>query len=214
MVSLQEITDEFNRLLQEKGMFDEKCSYAITYTGAKEMVGQVVGDMDEHFKITIKLVDEAEVLSNQAKEFSDFAKGEKWEDMSYSERLEQLYGTPFVDFPSDLTSEQIDASLDFQKATGDWVKNLGKNDKSFEKAIGTWSDVALDKLDTSLTRDERDEVHSLADDRIQLFTDHKTNIYHTPVNEAWGFDKDTKFEYMGKLDNGISQIKAIKSNTK
>ena len=213
MVRLDEITEEFNRLLKKRG-FDVKCNYAITYTGATEMVGQVVGDMDKHFKITIKLIDEAEVLTKQAKEFSDFAKNKNWEDMNYTEKLEQIYDTPFVDFPSDMTTEQVNYALDFQKGVVDWNKDINKNDKALEKAVGTWSDVAVDKLDTSLTRDERDEVHSLADERVQLFTDHKTNIYHTPVNEAWGFDKDTKFEYMSQLDNGISQIKAIKKNTK
>lgn len=214
MVSLQEITEEFDRLLSEKGILDEKCNYAITYTGATEMVGQVVGDMDKHFKITIKLVDETETLTNQAKEFSDFAKGKNWEDMSYTEKLEELYGTPFVDFPSDMTSEQIDFALDWEKGCANWIKDISKNDTDIEKAIGTWGDVAVDKLDTSLTRDERDEVRFHADNRIQLFTDHKTNVYHTPVNEAWGFDKDTKFAYMGMLDDGIAQIKTIKSNTK
>lgn len=214
MVSLEDITNEFNRLLEEKGILDEKCNYAITYTGATEMVGQVVGDMDEHFKITIKLVDEGETLSKQAKEYTDFAKGKKWEDMSYTEKLEELEGTPFVDFPSDMTIEQVNYALDWQKGVADWNKLVDKNDKALEKAVGTWSDVAIDKLDTSLTRDERDEVHFLLDDRKEIFTGYKTDVYHTPVNEAWGFDKDTKFEYMGTLDDGISQIVAIKKNTK
>lgn len=215
MVSLQEITDEFDKLLEEKGILDTKCGHTVlTLTGANEMTGRVKGFMDDHYKLTLKLVGDNKKLLGEAKKYTDFAKGKDWDSMDYNEKLEKIYGTQFVDFPSSMTNEQVRKALDFQNSVKKFNTDFEKGNKSLEKAIGNWGKVAVDKLDTSLTRDERDEVHFLTNEQASMLRDHKNVMWHTPVNEAWSWNNNRKSNYMNTIDKGIGQLNSIRKNTK
>lgn len=215
MVSLQEITDEFDRLLEEKGILDTKCgNHVLTLTGAKEMVGRVNGYMDSNYKLTIKLVDTGKELVSDAKKYTDFAKGKDWDSMDYTEKLEKIYGTPFADFPSFMTNEQVSNALDFQNSVKKFNTDFEKGNKKLDKAIGNWSRVAVDKLDTSLTRDERDEVHFLTNEQASRLLNHKNVVWHTPVNQAWSWSNTRKSNYMNTIDKGILKVNSIRKHTK
>lgn len=227
MVSLDEITEEFNRLLKQKGLLDEKCgSPAFTVTTAQETAGSVKGFMDDHYKITIKLVDD--FINPFKKDGNQYIKWlgkelEKEDFSSYQEKFDKIQQavadgklpqyTIESYYPPDYSKESLERAKNFLGITDDFSVDLEQGHKSLGKAVGGWSSAIVDKLDTSLTRDEKSEVHAQADDLLKIYKDYKTDVYHTPVNGAWGFDKDTKFEYMGQLDNGMEAVKVVKGAT-